>query len=53
VCNILVHDRPPFACGSVPHRNNPRLCDRSGRSFHIVYSQSLTRAGGLDSRSVR
>src|SRR5256886_1060115 len=36
VGSILVHDRPPFACGSVPARNNPRLCNRSGRSFHIV-----------------
>jgi hypothetical protein len=36
VGSILVHDRPPFACGSVPAWNNPRLCNRSGRSFHIV-----------------
>jgi hypothetical protein len=36
VGSILLHDRPPFACGSVPARNNPRLCNRSGRSFHIV-----------------
>jgi len=34
VCNG--HDRPPFACGSVPSRNNPRIRDRSGRSFHMV-----------------
>src|SRR5205809_5966106 len=36
VGSILVHDRPPFACGSVPARNNPRLCNRPVRSFHIV-----------------
>ena len=24
VRSTLVHDRPPFACGSVPRRNNPR-----------------------------
>jgi hypothetical protein len=32
VRSTLLHDRPPIACGSVPARNNPRLC----RSFHIV-----------------
>src|SRR5439155_539988 len=37
VGSILLHDRPPIACGSVPARNNPRLCDMAGRSFHIVY----------------
>ena len=31
-----VSDRPPIACGSVPCRNNPRLCDTAGRSFHMV-----------------
>ncbi len=37
VCSTLLHDRPPFACGSVPLRNNPRLlCDTVGRSFHMV-----------------
>ena len=36
VGSILLHDRPPIACGSVPARNNPRLCDTAGRSFHIV-----------------
>src|SRR2546426_7085136 len=36
VGSILLHDRPPIACGSVPARNNPRLCDMAGRSFHIV-----------------
>jgi hypothetical protein len=35
VGSILLHDRPPIACGSVPARNNPRLCDTAGRSFHI------------------
>src|SRR5262249_13161631 len=23
-CSTLLHDRPPFACGSVPSRDNPR-----------------------------
>ena len=37
VRGILSHDRPPFACGSVPSLEQPTLfCDRSGRSFHIV-----------------
>jgi hypothetical protein len=36
VNGIVLHDRPPFACGSVPARNNPQLCNRSGRSFHMV-----------------
>src|SRR5262252_10156157 len=36
VNGIILHARPPFACGSVPARNNPRLCNRSGRSFHMV-----------------
>ncbi len=35
--DILFHDRPPFACGSVPTPEQPTLlCDRSGRSFHMV-----------------
>ncbi len=37
VRGILLHDRPPFACGSVPSPEQPTLlCDRSGRSFHMV-----------------
>jgi hypothetical protein len=37
VRDILLHARPPFACGSVPSPEQPTLlCDRSGRSFHIV-----------------
>jgi hypothetical protein len=35
-CSTLVHDRPPFRLWLCSPRNNPRLCDRSGRSFHIV-----------------
>src|SRR5262249_2685564 len=36
-CSTLTHDRPPFACGSVPSPEQPTLmCDRSGRSFHMV-----------------
>src|SRR5262245_46127403 len=37
VGSILLHDRPPIGCGSVPARNNPQLCDTAGWSFHIVY----------------
>jgi GNAT superfamily N-acetyltransferase len=36
VCNTLLHDRPPFRLWLCSSRNNPRSCDRSGRSFHIV-----------------
>jgi hypothetical protein len=37
VCGMLVHDRPPFACGSVPGWEQPTLlCDKCGRSFHMV-----------------
>jgi hypothetical protein len=36
VCSTLVRDRPPFRLWLCSFRNNPRSCDRSGRSFHIV-----------------
>ena len=37
VNGTLFHDRPPIVCGTVATGNNPRYCDKAGRSFHKVF----------------